>query len=396
MLLALVVILGATEVHGQATGGVQATEAVRIAPFVQAQLGVAREFGETTLAAQASVAMRFDATTSSLAAQDLGSFLESRHRLRRGWVLSVKVLPLNTDVLLPTSDWANRWGRGTLPFNPALVVTLEAPGLRAWLALRPSVDISRPLRWNQGVLAGVASTSQRGLRFDARAAALDYGKAGNDPLSPVPSRFALLANALVGYVWNEDVGPALDFANYLSDPTRFERFFVREPSRHARAARVTLEGGLGGQWLPANDRVLGVQSAGFVDLQARVRLGWLRLFATGRFRTLTHVDFDTNSTRVSDDGQTQPELTALFGADLKLGESGLRPGLMVRVMRPASPRLPENALELSDVLAPSLGMPHLSAKASLMWQFANVGSLAAEVEAGTNGVRWFVLGQVRF
>ncbi|MFT3712934.1 MAG: hypothetical protein QM817_35225 [Archangium sp.] len=391
MLFVLVVVLGATEVHGAASTGVQATEGVRIVPFVHGQLGVAREFGEVTLSGRASVLLQFDAFGSALSGEDLGSSLDVSARVRRGWTLNFRLLPLNANVLLPTTDWANRWGRTTQPFSPALSVSLDGPQFRAWLALRPGISFTRPIRWSQSVLAGVASTTSSGLRFDVRGAVLDYGKLLIDPLqSAVLSNFALVGDALAGYVWNEDVGPALDFATYRTDPTRFERFLAREPRRHANAARVTLEGGFGTQWFA------GVpQSAGFVDLQGRVRLGPVRVFATGRIRTATQVNFDT-ALKLIDQGQSLPELTALAGADVQILETGLRPGVLVRVMRTASPSPAEPPTELTTIVPPSPGATGLSVKFSLTWLAGNIGGVAGELELGSGGVRWLLLGQVRF
>jgi hypothetical protein len=397
MLIALMVVLGATEVHGQASTGVQAFEAVRVLPFVHGELGVAREFADVTLSARASVVLQIDPASTTLSGQDLGSAADFAWRVRRGWTFRATLIPLNANVLLPTTDWANRWGRATTPFSPALVFALEGPLGRAWLALRPSVEFTRPLRWQQGVLAGVASGNETGFRFDLRLAGLDYGQAmGADPLAaPSASRFALLADALVGWVWNEDVGPALDFSTYVTDPTRFTRFFDQEPSRHARALRLSLEGGVGSQWLPAASGELRAQAAGFVDLQARARVGPVRLFATGRVRTATQVNFDLART-VTDDGRTTPELSGFLGADVRIGDSGVRPGLMVRVLRNATPKVPDGAFEVNDVLPPSPGAAGFAVKASVTWLLANLGAVAGEFEAGTTGVRWLLLGQVRF
>jgi hypothetical protein len=387
----VVAVVGATEVQGSATTGVQATEVLRVIPFVHAQLGVTREFEAVTLGGAASVFLQLDTSTFTLQGQDLGSFVEAKFRVRRGWSVSAKLLPLNANVLLPTSDWAQRWGRPTLPISPALVVAVDGPELHAWVALRPSLELTKPFHWQQSVLAGFAFTPRTGFRWDARSAVLDYG-ANRGPLAQQPSRFALLGDVLVGYVWNEDIGPAFDFATYASDPTRFSRFFTNETARLARALRISLEGGVGAQWLPAGT-ALQPQPAGFADLQVRARVGWLRLFATARYRSASQVNFDLTLSPGEGVGST-PELTAILGADARIGDTGLRPGLQLRVLRSAQPKLPEGGVELGDV--PSTAGPNVSVKANVVWQLGNLGAVAGEVELGTIALRWTLLAQVRF
>lgn len=406
---------GSTELEGAATAGVLVAgrpQAASVSMSVHGRAEVSREFGRYFLEGHASVLFSpLGGGGSSVS--DLGSRLTFGYR-PLGFVerVSLEVLPFNPWLRLPSFDWANAWGRPLFPaasFAPVLTAEVATKAGSVWVSAR--FKTVQDLLSGQQVLVVepivvLAVPLGPAFRLEARFAWLNDGT--SPALATLGVKLPLTGaggGARLSWTLNEPVGPALDLMTYGSDPLRFERFFALERRRSPVAAQVMLEGGAAGQQLADPERFGEgkTQFMGWVDLQARVRLRDVRLFATARAQSVTLALFDMQgfvpATALTPTQETGPLIAGYLGADVTIPSAKLTPGLLLRVTRYGWLRSPlvapggnnpiPGSLTHAVMVGPNgfirfLGdrpvAPFLAATASLRWEVVSFASMVTEVQ----------------
>jgi hypothetical protein len=193
------------------------------------------------------------------------------------------------------------------------------------------------------LFGGVQATLPGGLSLALRGGWFQYGLVPSFAQQGLELESRGLTGAVqLAWTWKAPVGPPVDFTVYAADPTRFERFFTLEAREAPVAAWAALEGGVATQSLvdPARFGALVEQPAWWVDAQARVRIGELRLFATGRAQSLTQLAFDVPGippfVALTAGAPQHPALAGFLGADWRWATGRLTPGVLVSVQRHAS------------------------------------------------------------
>jgi hypothetical protein len=281
---------------------------------------------------------------------DLGSSLRISAQ-PSGWDggegLSVELFPFNGVRVRTAFDFANDWGQPVLgvSFAPVVRFGIQRRRWTTWAALRANTTTNsgqtKPrIAW--GGLGGFSFLLHPQLRLEVATTLQDRG---NNPapnfIAKSASLLAYGGSARVSWSHNNGVRPALDLVTYAADPERFERFAAPESYALASAAALSLEGGWAAQQMvnPQSSLRVTEQAAWYVDAQARLRIRNLRLFLTGRVRSLTLIVFDQpafyNSTAFLPSQHLEPHLAGFFGLDYHLAALGLTPGLLVRLIRPA-------------------------------------------------------------
>lgn len=414
--LVLGVVLAAgsgLEASGAVTAGLDVSDGAPGATttgLLHGRAELRRDFGRAWASARGSLLV----TPGSLVAPitDLGSSVVGGYRAGE-WVeaVSVEVSPF----FVPTSrrasfDWRGNWlldPVNPVAFSPTVAADLKTRLGTAWLAgtFKTEAGGGQPTL-QPDVFLGVDVPLPASLRVELRAA---WVRRGDNPFLPGPlalPRFALGGAGRVSWTWNEPVAPMLDFFTYGRDPTRFERFFERERRHAPRAAQLFLEGGVVSQQL-ASALVFAaptVQHGGWADLQGRLRLDDVRLFATARVQSAAHVMLATG---VPDDGralvgETAPLLEVRLGVDGTPGRTGLTPGLLVSVTRPAFLLSDQGHFVLgSGKLAAGVAVASVvTPRASLRWDVASfaalVGELAVTLEPAAPRFAAHLAAQARF
>lgn len=306
-----------------------------------------RDFDEAFVEARGSVLVNGGAT--GLGFQDLGtSFTVGRRFDGAVRELRLEVLPFSAVRRLPLFDWANRYG---LPppdstLAPAVALEMRTGWGAVWLASRFRGVLNGLLNTTElrpDLFGGAQLTLPGGLVLSLRGGFFQYGLIPLFAQQGIKLESRSLTGAMqLAWTYREPVGPPVDLTLYANDPTRFERFFTLEAREAPVAAWVALEGGVATQSFadPAQFGVLKEQPAWWADAQARVRLGELRLFATGRAQSVTQLTFDAPGIpqffALSASNTQQPALAGFLGADWRWATGHLTPGILVSVQRHAS------------------------------------------------------------
>lgn len=342
---------------------------------------------------------------------DLGSFIEFERPFVDGGGWRIRLEPFNPSMRLVTFDWANALGR-VFPeqtgFSPVLSADLQRGAFEGFISLRPT--------WRQNTMSGPRAAYvdvMAGMKLSSPAWAIE-GRAGRFAYGPVPDflRNGIVAEqyAVFGAMrlsWNHGGGVdgPLDLVTYAQDPRRFERFFSRLQFESAVAATLSVEAGAGAQPLqnPSSFLTTVLVPLGYADLQARVRLGDTRLFATARLSTFTFIQADAPGLPMgfapSANDVLAPALSGFLGADTSLSRWKLTPGILLRVAQPATLTrwldfggnapppgfVPGARTVVLDGLnqasvAGSVPLPRFAAKASLRWTPIDQVALVGEFE----------------
>ena len=264
-----------------------------------------------------------------------------------------------------------------------------------------------------GGLGGLSWWADRGWTVEARGAVYDRGDLPNPAKDGYLIRdVAFGVTSRIGWRLGGGVAPAWDPVTNRFDPESFERLALPPDDQGRLAAQVMLEGGFATQSLanPARPIEAMQDPAGFVDLQGRLRVGALRLYATARARTLSMVQFDAPGlppfVASSTNGTATPELSAIIGAEARVAV-GIVPGLILRVQQPAAVMMDIAALgigassrrivmvrhpnELALVPAGSPVSPKMSATASVRLEPVSDVSIIGGLDVGYDplgGVSW--------
>lgn len=385
----------------------EATRTLGPAAWVRGQLALVAQLAPSTSPAAQSDALWLADNGSKLAfgvapsgAADDGS-------------LSLELYPLQGNRVRPSFDWADAWGQ-PLPFErgPAPLARLawDHADFSVWAALRLGFvpeDQNRgtPGYTAVGLFGGLRFALPAGAAVEVRGGRFSRGRLAQQNGGTVPN-VAWGGAARLSWQRGGGVGPQWDPTTYGSDPERFERFFLPEPST-GNAAWIGLEVGYASQnvfvpglTLDPSAPATREQPAGHGDLQARLRLGPARLFGTLRLRSATLVRFDTSafqSVDFADGAKVEPEVGGMLGADVRLGSTGLVPGLLLRLRRPATvetpgatPADPGSYLLLygplaSRVLRPGdRAGPVFSAQVSLRYEFGSALVVAGSVDVASD------------
>lgn len=261
--------------------------------------------------------------------------------------LSFSVAPLRSPRVRPTFDWADTWGETTMLLGamPTFVLAWRNERVSTWAAARfgsgwsSLTNLTEP--WWSGLL-GASLSLGKGWSLEGRGAVYDRGDNTSLGYQDIKQRVvAGGGSARVGWSLGGGVEPAWDRVTYSDDPECFERPFARRLETEPLAATVLLESGYATQSLGDPD-VLGeakLEPAAYGDLQARLRRGGLRLYATLRARSTSLVVFDgpgfPQYWATARSSTAAPELSAIAGAELRLA-SWVSPSLLLRVRRPAT------------------------------------------------------------
>lgn len=410
---------GSTEVEGALTaGGVLQSrqQAGAVDALIHGRLDVSRDFGRFFAEAHASVVFRGGGLTPGVGLSDLGSRFSVGYR-PVGFVerVSLEVMPFNPLLRLPSFDWANVWGRPTFlvqAVTPVLTAELATKAFTVWLSGRFKQVLNPLSQVNElsvDPIVGLELPLPSGLKLEARFGWFSYGL--NPTLGSLGLEVPLNGGgggARLSWTWNEAVGPAIDLVTYRNDPLRFERFFASEPRRAPFAAQLTLEAGAGAEHL-ADPGTFGkgkTQPMAWADLQARIRLRDVRLFATARVHSVTFSVFDFHGLppfTALDRSVTQsaPLVAGYLGADWTIRALRLTPGLLFRVTQYGWLRFPavapggNNPVPGAGVgewrtsaIGPDLRVstlygevaPFIAAKVSARWEVLSFASVVAEVD----------------
>lgn len=307
-----------------------------------------QDFDEAFVEARGSVLVN-GSTIVGLAFQDLGtSFTVGRRFDGAVRELRLELLPFNAVRRLPMFDWANRYG---LPppdssLAPAVALELRTTWGAVWIASRFRGVQNLLLNTSElrpDLFGGAQATLPGGLLLSVRGGWFQYGLVPSLAQQGIKLESRGLTGAMqLAWTWKEPVGPPVDFTLYAADPTRFERFFTLEARETPAAAWAAIEGGIATQSFvdPAQFGVRKEQPAWWVDAQARVRIGELRLFATGRAQSVTQLTFDSPGIlpfiALGANSVQQPALAGFLGADWRWASGRLTPGVLVSVQRHAS------------------------------------------------------------
>ncbi len=261
--------------------------------------------------------------------------------------LSFTVAPLGSQRIRPTFDWADAWGRSLTETAPAptFLASWRGERLAAFAALHVGNGLSNATNTVEllpGGLAGVSLALGRGWSLEGRGAVYDRGDIPVLAYQGIQKRVtASGATARLGWSLGGGVEPQWDPLTYAGDPELFERPFARGPELEPTAATVLLESGFATQPLMDPDVFAKTKAepAAYADLQARLRLGGLRLYGTLRARTLSLLVFDVPGfppySAPETSSKTAPALSALVGAELRVAP-WLVPSVLVRLERPAT------------------------------------------------------------
>lgn len=334
--VALVVLAGLTSPEGAVTTGVamNARGETQSAELVtHGRLHVGFELSRFFVRANGSVLL---SGSSTVMAHDLGSSLTVGVRPSQTVrAVSLEFIPLNPVNRRAFFDWDNRVGVVRSPTS-AMTLQFELQKVTAWLTGRlahvtvadeiPAAVYGRPV---PDFLAGLDVTLFDGFDVSFRAAwqtpsfLLPYNKG---------SQF--ISSARVSYTWRHAVAPIADFVNYGDDPQRFERFFT-QPS-NGTALQVSLEGGFVGGWrsIAPGARVTAAPG-GWLDLQARLQVGNVRVSATGRLQTFDFLAGSSRLPHVVDFLAKHMRVLGLLGAAYRFERSGLTPGVLAGVSVPS-------------------------------------------------------------
>lgn len=146
------------------------------------------------------------------------------------------------------------------------------------------------------------------------------------------------------------VGTSVDFRLYKNDPEIYERFFAPEKYPGGLSYSVSLEGSYLSQTLEKPDQFGATepQGATALALQARAKLGFLRLSLLGLYRSLSYIQFDVPGFPPFQDfpegTELNPEIFLALGADYHLPALHFTPGFIFGIQRPASFRSPTSLL----------------------------------------------------
>lgn len=416
----MVVVLAATEVSAAATGGLTGqknsiTESVAVP--LNLRLDVTRDLDAFSVRLHASWMISGGGfPLFSVGFQDLGTSLELAWRPpSKVRELALIVLPFNVNSRLVSFDWANAWGRAlNFQLSPMVLGELRMWRASGWLGVRAVRAVSGDQdHVYLDVLGGLDAELPASLRLEARAGFLQYGfQPTLAQLGRVEPMWALLGSTRLSWTWNEAVAPPVDLVTYATDPTRFDRFFAPPREEHERAATVLLEGGLGAQRLASrasfteDNALMTVLPAGYVDLQARLRLGHTSIFGTVRVRTPSQMNFDAPGLPigyVTTDSQyaiaEQPYVAGFVGASVQVPRLHLTPGVLLRVVSPAvlaTPNLFDPAVTTRRVLLTDLNtlallpegvavLPAVGGNASLAWHPHPMVSAIAQVDLFFDG-----------
>lgn len=356
----LVGVLAAPEVSSAVTVGLGAATSVpggstALSPTVAAQVNITQRFsvGEARLRLAPVLVPSLVSGAVGVTIQDLGTRLEVEVPVSDDVSVGVRIDPFNSLLRRATFDWANLVGRpmvDSVGFNPVLAADVRGARWSAFVATRLSVrnDLTsgRPVL-GADALAG-ASLRLGATTLEARLARFDFGFAPFRARESVRvPTFSYLATGRATWSWRREVGMPVDFVTYRDDPDRFQRFFSPVvPVPEGVALTVSLEGGGGVQVLTNSDALNTTrdQPLGYGDLQVRAQVGLTRVFGIGRLSSLSFVVHDRVGVPpfLSFDRRSvlAPSWSAFLGVDHSFASGRLTPGLLVRVLQPATRRQP--------------------------------------------------------
>jgi hypothetical protein len=356
----LVGVLAAPEVSSAVTVGLGASTLVpggstALSPTVAAQVNITQRFsvGEARLRLAPVLVPSFVPGAVGVTIQDLGTRLEVEVPVSDDVSVGVRIDPFNSLLRRATFDWANLVGRPTVDgvgFNPVLAADIRGARWSAFLAARLAVRNNLITQLPFIGADGLAGASLRlgSATLEARVARFDFGLSPGLALQGLRlASFSYLGTGRVTWSWRREVGVPIDLVTYRDDPLRFERFFAPVmPVPEGAALTVSLEGGGGTQALQSPDafNTTRDQPLGYGDFQVRAQVGLTRIFGIGRLSSLSFVVHDSAgfppSFAFGAGLALNPSWSGFLGVDHSFLGGRLTPGLLLRVLQPATLTLP--------------------------------------------------------
>ncbi|MDX2011153.1 MAG: hypothetical protein SFW67_13220 [Myxococcaceae bacterium] len=353
--LVLVGLLAAPDVSSSVSMGLSAGTQVPggntvLNPTVAAQLNLTQRFpvGEARLRLAPVLVPSFAVGVVGVSLQDLGTRLELEFPVSDEVSVGVRLDPFNSLLRRVSFDWANLVGRPALDttgFNPVLAADVRGQRWSVFLAARLSVrtDAFSGLSVLRADALAGGSLRVGSTTVEARVARFDFGLAPGlaNAGFRVPT-FSYLGTGRVTWNWHGEVGMPIDLVTYREDPLRFERFFDRVAAvSEGPALTVSLEGGAGSQVLQNPDvfPMTRPQALGYGDLQLRAQVGMTRFFGIGRISSLSFIVHDAGGfPPFFAPGAVTPTWSGFLGADHSFLGGRLTPGVLVRLLQPATRR----------------------------------------------------------
>ncbi|MCP3099269.1 hypothetical protein LZ198_10340 [Myxococcus sp. K15C18031901] len=379
--------------------------------FTQWHAALEARSPELTTGLRAEAALSFfvdtEGGTSAVRIVDNASALRLRYQPSSwgaGEGLTLSVFPLSASRIHMGYAYPVSWSRKSflspVDGEPGVELRLKRSRWSAFAAVKSaelSFESNLDLRWQRRYLGfvGGAFDATPELRVEAKGT---LGKRGvlslpfNDDRE-IPSRGA---SARLFWHRGAPVGNTVDLSLYAGDPTFYERFFTPDVAATDFAASVSLEGSLQSQDLQDPHSLAPksvTETAHAAALDARLRVGRLRLNVLGTYRSFAFVRLETPglSPFYSTPAEDEPraELTGSIGVDYHFARTGLTPGLLVRGSLPAFARLsdpysgnrPLVILEPGRLFALPSGADRslmTTVKATLRWDLLDVAGVLAE------------------
>jgi hypothetical protein len=352
----LVGVLAAPEVSSAVTVGLGAATSVpggstALSPTVAAQVNITQRFsvGEARLRLAPVLVPSLVSGAVGVTIQDLGTRLEVEVPVSDEVSVGVRIDPFNSLLRRATFDWANLVGRPMVDgvgFNPVLAADVRGARWSAFVATRLAVRNNQITQLPFIGADGLAGASLRlgSTTLEARVARFDFGLSPAQALQGLRlASFSYLGTGRVTWSWRREVGMPVDLVTYRDDPLRFERFFAPVmPVPEGAALTVSLEGGGGTQVLVSPDAFNATrdQPLGYGDLQVRAQVGLTRVFGIGRLSSLSFIVHDSVGFppffAFAPSSVLTPSWSAFLGVDHSFLGGRLTPGLLVRVLQPAT------------------------------------------------------------
>jgi hypothetical protein len=355
------------------------------------------------LTTEAALAIRFyiyGDTDVNKMIYDTGSYIRLSYDLSGGMAennnLQLTLFPVSGDRLRLGYSYRISWGGSGIFPNydprvnvPAVKLQLNKPWGYAFLGAK-TAQINEYLKdtnqtemvTNYGLLAGFG-VDIAGIRAEVNGGFFTRGTFAHQGVRG-EHMYGGGVSYQLGYHQGMEIGSSIDFALYKNDPDIDVKFFKPEKYGEGLSFVVKHEGTFLFQTLihPEKYGTTVNQIAYAFDVNAAMKLGYLRLHLDAMFRSLSYVLYETPSFTPFYDfpagAKTKPEFFAAVGIDYHFPELHLTPGFTFGAQNPATytidnvvigqaPYLGKRTVVVWDVATRSV-LP-VNEGAALIWSF---------------------------
>ena len=309
------------------------------------------------LTTEASLVIRFQIQDEdNTAIYDAGSYIRLTYDLSGGTAndknLQLVLFPVSGDRFRLGYSYKVSWGGSAIfPLNygmvPAAKLQLNLPGAYGFLGVKTSQlqeylgDTEQTeLVTNYGVLGG-GGIDISGFRAEVNGGVFTRGVFQHEGVRGEPM-YGYGASYQLGYHDGMPIGSSIDFKLYENDPDRETNFFKPEQYGEGLSYVVKHEGSFLFQTLEDPDRYGSTvnQMAMAFDLNAAVKLGFLRVHLDAMYRTLSFLLYQVPSftpyQEFPEAATHTGEYFVALGLDYHLESLRLTPGIKFGVQKPAT------------------------------------------------------------